>query len=320
MNKEKNFVSSVVYVHNAEERIAEFLNIVLNVMEENFEYSEIICVNDSSDDRSVEQIKICDLASTSVSISVVNMSYFHGVEVAMNAGVDLAIGDFVFEFDDTELDFNKEEIMKVYRKSVEEGYDIVSASPDKKERCTSRFFYKVFDRFTGLSYKMNTERFRILSRRSINRIGSMNRAILYRKAAYVNCGLKSANVRYSVVKPTYILKDKKEKKYRLGLAIDSCILYTEIGYRFSMAMTLLMMFISTFMVAYSIIVFFTAHPVAGWTTTILFLAVAFFGLFGSLTMIIKYLQILLNLNFKRTHYSFESIEKLGNNVARGEGL
>ena len=71
-----------------------------------------------------------------------------------------------------------------------------------------------------------------------------------------------------------------------------------------------MMLISVFMIAYSIAVYATSHPVAGWTTIILFLAVAFLGLFGILTLVIKYLQLLVNLIFKRKHYSFESIEKL----------
>ena len=59
-----------------------------------------------------------------------------------------------------------------------------------------------------------------------------------------------------------------------------------------------------------IVIFAMTNPVVGWTTTILFLSVAFFGLFGILTIIIKYLQLLVNLVFKRKHYSFEGIEKL----------
>jgi dolichol-phosphate mannosyltransferase len=51
-------------------------------------------------------------------------------------------------------------------------------------------------------------------------------------------------------------------------------------------------------------------PVAGWTTTIFFMSFAFFGLFGILTIIIKYLQILVDLVFRRKKYSFESIEKM----------
>ena len=40
-NKEKNFVSAIVYVHNAESRIESFLSTVLEVLETNFEHSEM---------------------------------------------------------------------------------------------------------------------------------------------------------------------------------------------------------------------------------------------------------------------------------------
>ena len=82
------------------------------------------------------------------------------------------------------------------------------------------------------------------------------------------------------------------------------------GYRFGKAMTVLMMFMSLFTLIYSVAIYLLKHPVAGWTTTILFLSVSFFGLFGILTIIIKYLQVIVNLIFKRKNYSFESIEKL----------
>ena len=132
-NKEKNFVSAVIYVHNAERRIEKFLSMIIGIMEDNFAHSEIICVNDCSDDASVDVIKkVSDTAKTT-SISVVNMSFFHGLELAMDAGMDLAIGDFVFEFDNTILDFEPEMIMKIYRHSLT-GYDIVSASPNRKEK------------------------------------------------------------------------------------------------------------------------------------------------------------------------------------------
>ncbi len=308
-NKEKNFVSAVIYVHNAEKKIENFLKTVIGVLEDNFEHSEIICVNDSSTDGSFNKIKVISQMAVSTSISVVNMSYFHGLEIAMKAGVDLSVGDFVFEFDNTVLDFDKEEIMEVYRRSLQ-GYDIVSAVPDRRERFTSRLFYCVFDKFTDLTYKMHTESFRILSRRVINRISSMNKTVPYRKAIYATQGLKTDFITYKTNALEALSKDKQEKGYRSELAIDSLILFTELGYRFSLTMTILMMLMSAFMIVYSIVIFVTANPVAGWTTTILFLSVAFFGLFGILTIVIKYLQLLINLVFKRKHYSFEGIEKL----------
>lgn len=308
-NKEKNFVSAIVYVHNAEKRIENFLSTVIKTLEENFDHSEIICVNDCSTDDSLPLIKKISKMATSTSVSVINMSYFHGLEIAMNAGMDLSIGDFVFEFDNSILDFSDEEIMKVYKHSLQ-GYDIVSAVPDKPEKFTSMLFYSVFDKFTDLSYEMHTESFRILSRRVINRISSMNKSVPYRKAIYASQGLKTDALKYKAIVVNKGKQDKAERGYRSGLAIDSLILFTEMGYRFSMTMTAIMMLMSVFMIVYSIVIFITQNPVAGWTTTILFLSVAFFGLFGILTIIIKYLQLLVNLVFKRKQYSFEVIEKL----------
>lgn len=308
-NKEKNFISAVIYVHDALGRIEDFLTNVIDVFQNNFEKSEIICVNDASNDDSVAAIKRVAERTTEISITLINMSYFHGLEGAMSAGMDLAIGDFVFEFDTTVMDYDKSEIMKIYKRSLQ-GYDIVSASPEIKQRITSKVFYKVFDKFADISYKMNTESFRILSRRVINRISSMNKTVPYRKAVYANCGLKTVNEKYKIMADSQITKNKVEEKYRKKLAVDTLILFTDVGYKFSVAMTSVMMFVAIAMAMYSIVVFTTRTPVAGWTTTILFMAFAFFCLFGILTIVIKYLQIIVGLVFKRKRYSVESIEKI----------
>lgn len=307
-NKEKNFVSAVIYVHNAEDQIENFLKIIIDLFECNFDNSEIICVNDNSTDNSLNIIKNTSQSALSTSIFAVNSSFLHGLEAAMNAGVDLSVGDFIFEFDNTDLDFEKEEIMRVYYRALE-GFDIVSAIPERKERFSSRVFYSIFDKFSNLPYQMHTESFRLLSRRAINRINSMNKVVPYRKVIYASQGLKTDSITY---KPRKKIRkqDKEELRYRFGLAVDSLVLFTAIGYRFSIFMTALMMAISAFMIVYSILIFITATPVAGWTTTIFFLSVAFFGLFGILTIVIKYMQLLVNLIFKRKHYTFEGIEKL----------
>ena len=309
--KEQNFVSAVIYVYNAADRIGVFLSKVINILETNFEHSEIICVNDFSVDNSMDEIKKTSKKAVSTSVSILNMSYFQGLEVSMNAGRDLAIGDFVFEFDRTVLDFDMSEIMNVYQKSLKEGYDIVSAAPDRKTRVSSRLFYNLFNKMADLPYDMETESFRMVSRRVINRIDAANKTIYYRKAAYVSSGLKSTVVKYTPVKNASPVKeDKHEKGFRRELAMNSLILFTNVGYKFSFTMTMIMMMLSVFMIVYTIVVYAFAHPVAGWTTTLLFLSVAFFGLFGILTVVIKYLQLLVDLTAKRKHYSFESIVKL----------
>ncbi len=308
--KEKKFVSAVIYVHNAEAYIEAFLRAVMDVLQNSFEHSEIICINDASSDRSLERIRSAGTGDgEAVSVSVVNMGCFHGKEAAMNAGTDLAIGDFVFQFDNAQLDFDRSVILDVYHRSLQ-GADIVSASADCRERFSSRLFYRVFGCFADMQDRLESESFRILSRRAINRACSMEGAFLYRKAVYAACGLKTVHVRYPVCGTHKRDYSPQEARCRFRLAADSLILFTELGYRFSMAMTAVMMFLSIGMAAYSLVTYLVMKPVEGWTTTILFLSAAFFGLFGVLTVIIKYLQLLSGMAFKKNRYGFESIEKL----------
>lgn len=308
-NKEKNFASAIIYVHNAEDSIEQFLRTIIEVMENNFEHSEIICVNDFSNDKSLEKIKNISNIANLTSVSVINLSHFHGLEMAMSAGMDLAIGDFVFEFDNTILDFNPVEIMKIYMRSLS-GFDIVTASPDKPEAFSSKMFYKVFKTFSNNKYEMTTESFRILSRRVVNRIADMNRSVPYRKVIYANSGLKIDNVRYNVVHVGGNCVCNKANNYRFDLAVETLILFTDFGYRFSSFMTFIMMFISILTVVYAVFIYLTAKPIEGWTTTIIFMSISFFALFVVLTIVIKYLKIILDLIFKKKYYNFESIEKL----------
>ncbi|KAI4452809.1 hypothetical protein C823_007394 [Eubacterium plexicaudatum ASF492] len=57
INKEKNFISVVIYVHNAEKTIKTFLETVIDTLEKNFEHCEIICVNDESTDDSKKSLR-----------------------------------------------------------------------------------------------------------------------------------------------------------------------------------------------------------------------------------------------------------------------
>ena len=309
INKEKNFVSAVVYVHNGHNAVKPFLDKLCKTLEENFEHSEIICVNDCSTDDSLNEIKSFCNDGNPVSITALNMSYFHGIELSMNAGVDLSIGDFVFEFDSLDMDYDATEIMEVYRKALE-GFDIVSLSPKKRKCLASRLFYSVFNHFAGFQQGLVSETLRILSRRVINRIGSMSLSVPYRKALYANSGLKTSRLFYDPLPGARYSCDKQEGRYKRKLAMDSLRLFTDVGYKFSIYMAMIMMGVAITMLVYSVVVYLTSTPVEGWTTTILFLSFVFFGLFGVLTVIIKYLQILVDLIFKRKRYCFENIEKL----------
>jgi glycosyltransferase involved in cell wall biosynthesis len=308
-NKEKNFVSVVIYIHNNEKYIEKFIRDIADTLDTNFEKYEIICVNDYSEDDSITQIKkLSDKVKGS--LSFINMSFYQGIELAMNAGVDLAIGDFVFEFDSVVMDYPLETIMKVYYHSLE-GNDIVSAAPKKIKSFSSRLFYSVFNRCSKSAYKIRTESFRILSRRAINRVHAMSRTIPYRKAIYANCGLKTEMLIYdnSITDANRQTPQIKEK--RKDMAINTIILFTDVAYKFAIILAGIMMLVTAGTAVYTMVIFLgNSKPVEGWTTTMLFLSFAFFGVFAISAVIIKYLTIILSLIFVKQRYTIESIEKI----------
>ena len=307
LNKEKNFVSAVVYLYNNEREVGSFLKTVNDLLKENFEKYEIVCVNDCSTDNTVKAVEnFCEENSVK-SLTVINTSFFQGVESAMVAGLDISIGDFVFEFDSPVVDYDADMIMSVYRKSLE-GNDIVFAVPQGVSRFTSKLFYNLFNRFSDMQYKIKTQRFSIISRRGINRVKSMGVKTVYRKAVYASCGLPVADFEY---RPLAVDKiGDSQKTVKQELALNSLILFTDIGYKISVTLSVLMALILMLAGIYTVTIFFSANPVEGWTTTMLVISVGFFGLFVLFAFVLKYLSMILNLVFTRKQYVVESIRKI----------
>ena len=122
---------------------------------------------------------------------------------------------------------------------------------------------------------MDTERFRILSRRAINRVTAMYKAVPYRKAVYANCGLHSDVIKYEPLKNIDVKRSKQEIAYRERLAIDAMLLFTDFGYRLTISLTKAMMCLTALAGIYAILTYLMGSPAEGWTTTMGFLSFAF---------------------------------------------
>ena len=106
VKKEKKFISVVVYLHNTASYLKYFLDTVIPVCDMYFEQFEIVCVTDACQDDTVEGLKeYVEAHRLRTMVFIVHMSFFQGLESSMNAGRDIAIGDFVYEFDDIFVDY-----------------------------------------------------------------------------------------------------------------------------------------------------------------------------------------------------------------------
>jgi dolichol-phosphate mannosyltransferase len=308
INKEKSFLSAVVYIHNDAERLSGFFSRLIFILEDNFEKYEVVCVDDASDDSGVDCIKEFKRKIKNGIINVINMSYYQGLELSMNAGLDLAIGDFVFEFDTVLMDYPDDLIINLFKRLLE-GYDICSAGCTR-QKLSSQFFYWFFNRNSRLQRNITSESFRILSRRAINRVRSMSVSFPYRKAIYANSGLKMDFLVYKPIGSTSGRKKSEWSRERWETAFSSLILFTDIAYRASIVITTLMMGATICGVVYTLVIFFLRIPLPGWTTTMLVVTASFFAVFALLSIIIKYLSVLIDLVFKKRRYMVESVDKL----------
>lgn len=301
--KEKNFISAVIYLHDNEKEINDFIDCIYDVLNDNFTKFEIICVNDSSKDNSVKILKEKADSLEKGVISIINMSFYQGIELSMNAGVDLSIGDFVLEFDNINDSVPVNMLIDAYKQSLR-GYDIVRVIPKHGSKATSKIFYDVFNNYSNKNYELKTEYFHIISRRAINRCQSLGKTIPYRKAVYADCGLKI----YDIECESRIIVSNYQRS--IDTAIEALILFTSAATRTNFYITLLFMFICLCVVGYVLFTYFMGKPVSGWTTTMIFMSFGFLGIFIVLTIILKYLSVIIDLIFKNKTYITESVEKL----------
>lgn len=300
LNKEKNFISAVVYLHNDGEQGVHFFDALNQRLDEHFEKYELIAVNDACTDDTIVQIKKWAKNITKP-LTILNMSLYQSRENAMNAGLDASIGDYVLEFDSAAMPYDLKIVFDAYQTALK-GNDIISVCP-KKMTGSSKIFYNIFNKCSKSQYQIKTEAFRLVTRRAINRVHASSAYLPYRKAAYAASGLKMAAI-------TFDGKMVDEQKGRISLAIDSLALYTAAGYRVSFGITLIMMAIALFETVYTLVVYLIGRPIEGWTTTMLVLTFGFSGLFFILSIIIKYITLMLEMIFKRQKYLIESIEKI----------
>lgn len=298
--KEKNFVSAVVYLHNDGARAAEFCRAVAAELDAHFAQYELVAVDDACTDDTVEKLRAWG-REQAAPLTILHMSLHHGLENAMNAGLDAAIGDYVYEFDSTRMPYPAECIFQAYQTALE-GNDIVSVCPGTT-RGSSELFYKIFNAYSHSPYRLRTDAFRLVTRRAINRVHASSAHLPYRKAAYAASGLRMTDLLFDG-------RMTEKQSGRFNLAIDSLSLYTDAGFKVSMGITLCMLALALAELLYTLVIFFTGHPVAGWTTTMFVITVGFSGLFAVLTIVVKYLSLLLDLTFKQQKYLVESIEKL----------
>lgn len=301
MEKESNFISAVIYLDATDRLPSPVADKLVEALDEHFVYYEIVLVADGIECGGLRpSSESCSTSNMRERETVVVMSKRQGLEKAMNAGIDCAVGDYIVEVDDLNL-FNPSFIWKAYQIAMQ-GHDIVFGESDRKS-LKGTFFYPLFNRFSGAEGKLTTGSCRLVSRRAVNRVRSMSDFMPYRKAAYAASGLSIASL------PTGSNR-RTDHRTDVNLAIDSLALYTDLFYKVSVWLAIILAFFAVLEMIYTIAIFATGTPVQGWSTLMLVLTFGLFGLFVLLACAIKYLSLLVKAQYNGQHYLIEEVKRL----------
>jgi len=131
---------------------------------------ELIFVNDASPDADWEAILA--LAAADKRIKGINLSRNFGQHHAITAGVDHCRGDWVVVMD-CDLQDRPEELPRLYRKAVAEGWDVVFAQRTSRRDPAlkvflSRGFYRVINALSTIPIDPTTSNFSIASRQVVD--------------------------------------------------------------------------------------------------------------------------------------------------------
>lgn len=305
LNKEKNFVSAVVFCHNEAATIGNFIENLDKTLNDNFLKYEIIIVNGACTDNTIEIVKEYAKTKVGLVISILNLSINWGYEYGVNAGIDLSIGDYIFEFNSSKVDYEWSLLMKMYYKSME-GYDFVCAVSDRRASFSNRFFNSIFNKNAPLAYKISQSSFRLISRRGINRVKSITKTVVSRTISYARCGLPMTELLYRANRnvPSPVIKESK--------ILTSILLYTNLGSIYSTRIVKYMVLLLLFSIIYIIGNTILTGTCSKISIIAVVIEIFFTILFALVTAVIIYLKAVIDFVFKKKDAIFVSIEKLSN--------
>jgi dolichol-phosphate mannosyltransferase len=287
--------------------IANLLKPLDEFFSERFESYEFVLVNNSSTDGSLEQIRNI-VGSINGNVNIVNMAWKHETELAILAGKDLAIGDFIFEIESVHRDWPFKILDELYS-TCQAGYDIVAAAPSTKQKLISRLFYKIFQKTSHFKMDLSTETVRIISRRALNAVIMSKEKVRYHKLLYKLTGFPSTDIVYTSIESHN--GRNKPIKDKLKLAVNILINYSSLGLRLALLLSLFFFLVSFIGGVYAMIAYLVYDAIVeGWAPIMLFLSLGFSGLFLLMAIAIKYMSIILLEVQDKPAYKVSGIEAI----------
>ena len=288
--KNETFISVVLVVKNQTEQLTKYLNKLSPYLKDQYSDYEIVIIDQKSTDDIENNLK--ESLATHQSIRHIRLSQAVTSDIALAAGLENAIGDFVVNIN---IQTDRHELVKLLVEKGLAGNDIVVGVSQK----VNSFLYRHLRKLStwllmsiGYSLPSNSTGTFCFSRRAVNAITESGRF-------YCKLHLKIANVGYSLHPFVYdeFIHNTHKKSISSGLkeTLHHMIFNSTMPLRWMSALGVFGSLMAMLFSLYSLLVHYVNDEVApGWTTIILFMSFLFTILFVMLSFFGEYLARLLN--------------------------
>ena len=190
-------ISVVVPCYNEEKVIAMTYDQLRAALEKITDDYEMIFVNDGSSDGTIGALK--RFADSDKHVKYISFSRNFGKESAMLAGLRFASGDYTVIID-ADLQHPPELIAEMLT-YAQEGYDQVIGrrdrdGDDKRNAFFARTYYRLVDRLTDVKLADGVGDFRMLSRKALDALLTMNEYNRFSKGLFSWIGFKEKIIHY----------------------------------------------------------------------------------------------------------------------------
>jgi len=192
-------LSIVCPFFNEEAVVDAFMQKIHQILEQIDRPFEIICVNDGSDDKTLE--KLIEAKKRYANLRILDFSRNFGKEAALTAGLDHALGELIIPIDADLQD--PPELIPDFIAKWQEGYDVVVAKRVDRstdgilKRVTARLYYKFHNRIAQPKIPDNVGDYRLITRKVLQAIQKIPENQRFMKGIFAWVGFRTGVVEYS---------------------------------------------------------------------------------------------------------------------------
>lgn len=294
MNGTDLFVSIVAPLRDDGAIVEAFVRETMVVLRENYRDYELVLVDDGSTDDTRERLE--RLLAEHECVRVVRLSRSFGEEVALAAGLDSAIGDYVV----TMLpDSDPPELIPRIVERARGGAGVVFGIRETRTgdrltmRVAVRLFHMLARRVFRVDVPRNATHFRAFSRQALNAVLAIRDSARYLRVLAVSIGYANRSFRYRPICRSGRPR-RKSLVEAVGLAVDLVVTGSRRPLRIVTWFGAAASGLSLLYSGYVILVYLLKDdPAEGWTTLSLQISIMFFFLFVAVAVISEYIGHIL---------------------------